>query len=91
MGLRRAPYLLPFCSLPLLLTASNQVRKWWTRLASRVQGNVDFIINNTGLKEAHFKCMEIKTNGPLLPRLLVEEDQVKEYFRKLDMRKSHDC
>lgn len=49
---------------------------------------MDFVINNIGLKEAHFKCMEIKTNGPLIPRVLVEEDQVKEYLRKLDMLKS---
>lgn len=71
------------------MTASNQMRtiKWWTRLVSRVQGDGDFIINNTGLKGAHFKCMEIKTNGPST-KVLVEEDQVKEYIRKLDMKNS---
>lgn len=71
------------------MTARNQVRtiKWWTRLVSRVQGDVDFVINNRGLKEAHFECMEVKTNGPST-QILVEEDQVKEYIRKLDIQNS---
>lgn len=33
------------------------MRKWWTRLASRVQGDVDFV---TVLKEDNFKCMQVK-------------------------------
>ena len=48
---------------------------------------MDFLINNTGLLKAHFKCMQIKINGPLPPRVMVE-DQVKKYLGKQDVLKS---
>lgn len=78
IGLIRSPYLLPFF---WEMTASNQVRKRWRRLAWRVQGDLDLLINNAGSKEAYFKCVEIKTNRPLPS----EEDQIKKYSRNLDM------